>query len=269
MDNVVDIRCNKDALVIQANELIRSKQDDLSLIEMKLIRLAISQIIELDTDFRTYTIQAKDLAEYLCMDKKTIYRDIEQMASSIMKKLIYLRDTKTPPKRSGEYNYEIFNWVDYFSYKNGVVTIRLNEKLKPMLLGLSEYFTKYGYKSIKELPSSNAIRLFELLASYENVVNPYIYHPEIKTPEIEKAENELIFSIDYLKAYFNCAEKYPNNSDFVKWIIKSSVLSINQKSETHKVSYRVAKKGRSIAYVLFKVNAWDDPEFMEFINAEG
>ena len=43
-ENAIAIKYNKDFYVIQANELVRSKQDDLSLLEAKLIRLAITQV---------------------------------------------------------------------------------------------------------------------------------------------------------------------------------------------------------------------------------
>mgnify|MGYP004730357799 FL=1 len=35
MDNTLDMKYRNDALVVQANELIRSTQDDLSLLEAK------------------------------------------------------------------------------------------------------------------------------------------------------------------------------------------------------------------------------------------
>jgi plasmid replication initiation protein len=156
----------------------------------------------------------------------------------------------------------MFHWVDYYDYYNGLITIRLSEELKPYLLGLNMLFTEYGYNSILSLPTSNSIRLLELLISYASLtlVNPTtdIY------PDIPKESNEIIFSINYLKDYFNCKDKYPNNNHFIKWVIDQSVKGINTRS-TYKVSYRIAKQGRSIGYVLFKINAWNDKDFREFV----
>ena len=35
------------------------------------------------------------------------------------------------------------------------------------------------------------------------------------------------------------------------------------------VSYRTAKEGRKIGYVLFKINAWKDEDFREFVRNNG
>lgn len=267
MDNTLDMKYRNDALVVQANELIRSTQDDLSLLEAKLIRLAISQIVATDTDIRTYTCDVSQLARYLGMTNN-IYREVGLLGKSIIKKSIYLIDKSKPPKRTGEWNYKIFNWVDYFEYNSGKITIRLNDQLKPYLIGLDALFTKYGYDSILKLPTSNSIRLYELLLSYESVVNIYSpsFIPSTIFPEVERSKNELIFSIGYLKKYFDCIGKYDRDRDFIKRVIDSSVKAINSSSPTYRVSYRTAKQGRKIGYVLFKINEWADNDFIDFLS---
>ena len=267
METITEMKYNKDALVVQANELIRSKQDDLTLLEAKLVRLAIAQIIETDIDMRTYSCNVTELARHLGITQGNVYRDVEMLARGIMKKSIYVVDKKKPQKRNGQPNYELFPWIDYFSYNDGTITIRLSDKLKPLLIGLSEHFTKYGYGNIIALPSTNSIRLLELLTSYESIVNPYDSRKhQSPFPHIEKADNEIIFTVEYLKEYFNCIDKYENNNDFIRRVIAASVKAINEKSTTHKVAYRTAKEGKRIGYVLFKINAWDDKEFLEFIS---
>ena len=48
--NALAIKYNREYLVVQANELVRSKQDDLTLLEAKLVRLAISQVLAVVRD---------------------------------------------------------------------------------------------------------------------------------------------------------------------------------------------------------------------------
>ena len=49
MENkTVEIYYNKDLSIVQANELVRSRQEDLTLLEAKIIRLAISQVLKDD-----------------------------------------------------------------------------------------------------------------------------------------------------------------------------------------------------------------------------
>lgn len=75
-EQAVAIRYSKEYSIVQANELVRSKQDELSLLEAKLIRLAIAQVLQEDTDFKTYTCNVVDLARFLGISKDNIYRDI-------------------------------------------------------------------------------------------------------------------------------------------------------------------------------------------------
>ena len=68
-ENGIAIRYSKDFNIVQANELLRSKQSDLTLMESKLIRLAVSQIMKGDKDLRTYKVNVSQLAEFLEVPK--------------------------------------------------------------------------------------------------------------------------------------------------------------------------------------------------------
>lgn len=273
MENALEMKYNKEALVVQANELIRSLQEDYTLLEAKLIRLAISQITMDDTDLKTYTCRITDLASFLEIPPDNIYRDIQPTLDNLMSKVITIIDKSRKPKKNGDYPWKKFHWVDTCYYNNGIITLKMSNELKPYLLGLNHLFTEYGYDCILKLPTSYSIRLYELLVSYKNMVN--IYAPNFKPtnlfPQVKKDDNELIFSLEYLKKYFNCEEKYPYNKDFINRVIDSAVKAINNKSpgSVLRVSYRTAKEGRKIGYVLFKINAWEDKDFRDFIIKNG
>lgn len=241
------ITYNGDYYIAQANELVRSKQDDLSLVEAKLIRLAIAQILKDDKDFRTYSCNATDLAEFLGISAPNVYRDIKSISNSLMKKSIFIID-KTKPNKNGEYNYETFHWVDYIRYKDGELTIRLSESLKPYLIGLNELFTTYGYSAIVALPSNYSIRFYELVASYYNIKNHCNVYEGIN---IES--NEFVLSIEYLRSFFNCENKYPNTNDFLRRTIDSSIEALRKHSFLF-VSYRTVTKGRKITHLIFKAS---------------
>lgn len=257
---------NDQALVTQANEIIRARQDDFTLLEAKLLRLTISQIANQETDFRTYICKVSELAAFLNIPPENIYRDIDSLTTNLMNRVIRLVDKTQKPKRNGEFNYKKFHWVSYCAYANGEITIRLSEEIKPFVIALDKHFTQYGIDNIIGLSTSNSIRLFELLSSYESMINTYApgFTPSNPFPQIQKQDNELIFSIEYLRQYFNCADKYPLTADFIRWIILPSVKGIN-KNTTMRTSYRVVKEGRSISYILFKIDAWGDLDFREFL----
>ena len=260
-ENAIAIKYNKDFYVIQANELVRSKQDDLTLLEAKLIRLAITQVLRDDTDLKTYSCNVVDLANFLGIAKDNIYRDIQDLSKSLMKKSIFIKD-KTQPKRKGKENYKIFHWIDYVDYTDGVITFKLSDSLKPYLIGLEQLFTLYGYDAVIGLPTNYSIRLYELIASYQNMTVRLM--PDTNYTDIPIEKNEFIFTIDWLRDYFNCNDKYPNTGDFVKRVIDGAVKAI-VKNTLMRLSYRTVKKGRSITHIVFKLNEWTNQDFTDYV----
>ena len=201
-ENALPIKYNKEYNVIQANELVRSKQDDLTLLEAKLIRLAIAQVLKQDTDLKTYTCNVARLAEFLGISRQNIYKEVQYMSLNLMKKNIFIRNRE---QKQGKQNYKIFHWIDYIEYKDGDITFKLSEHLKPYLVGLNELFTSYSYEEILRLPTNYAIRLYELLYSYANLSLQKDHHAIIFNGE-QIAEDEVLFTIEQLREYFNCQD---------------------------------------------------------------
>jgi len=252
------IKYNKSYYVVQANELVRSRQDELSLLEAKLVRLAIAQVLKDDTDLKTYVCNVSSLAKFLGISAQDIYRDAngkktkdrktkDSLTDSLMRKLIKIKT---------EDGSITIHWVDSTkcSYKNGVITFKLNEELKPYLIGLNELFTRYGYEEILKLSTNYAIRLYELLYSYANM--PFREGPTDFTIGAEHLEKgEIGFTVEYLREYFNCSDKYPNASDFVKRVIAPGIADINEKT-LFPCTYRAIKEGKKITFIVFKVDDW-------------
>lgn len=116
---------------MQANELLRSKQSDLTLMESKLIRLAVSQIMKGDKDLRTYKVNVSQLAEFLEVPKTNVYRSMQDINISLMQRVIFIRDKEVPDKK-GKPNYKILHWLSSVEYKDGTLTYRLSDELKPV-----------------------------------------------------------------------------------------------------------------------------------------
>ena len=243
-ENGIAIRYSKDFNIVQANELLRSKQSDLTLMESKLIRLAVSQIMKGDKDLRTYKVNVSQLAEFLEVPKTNVYRSMQDINISLMQRVIFIRDKE---------------------YKDGTLTYRLSDELKPYLIGLSEMFTLYSYDSIIKLPTNYSIRLFELLTSWVNIIIKGENTPAF--PDISTDPDEIVLAIDYLRDFFDCNDKYKSAGDFVRNVIEVNLGFINQYTNL-KVSFRKHKKGRSISHVIFKYeNTWNnDPKAEEHNN---
>ena len=260
-ENALPIKYNKNYYVIQANELVRSRQDELTLLEAKLIRLAIAQVLKDDTDLKTFTCNAARLAEFLGITRQAIYNDIQELSINLIKKSIFIKNKES---KQGKQNYKIFHWVDYIEYKDGDLTFKLSEHLKPYLIGLNELFTRYGYEEILSLPTTYSIRLYELLYSYANLSFQEGSHTY--TFENERLEkDEVLFTVEYLREYFNCKDKYPNTGDFIKRVIKAGIDDINENT-VFPCSFRLVKEKKKITKVVFKLGDWNTEAGAKVLN---
>ena len=259
LEEVIRPQYNLDLLVLQANELVRSQQDTLTLLEAKLIRLAIAQILKDSTDFRTYEIDIISLAKLLKIDKYSIYPEMDKLTTDLMRKIIYIKDKDSKKEKP---NYLKLHWVDTARYKDGIITLKLSAELKPYLIGLNQLFTAYTLAETTVLPSVYSIRLFELLASYRNMRYRGIHNKTFNGIELE--DNEIIFTIDYLRKFFDCENIYKDsNSNFITKVIKSSVNHINKKT-IMRITFRTERDEhnyKQIKYVIFQFHdLWDKIE---------
>ena len=260
--NSDDVKLSRELLVAQANEIIRSRQDPLSLLEVKLIRLAISQVLKRDSDFKTCSCQVVDLARYLNVAPEYLYRELPNIAESILKKTVYIQGKVQ--KKSKTAKIHAFNWVQSFRYEDGVVTFKLGDDLRPYLLGLNEMFTVYEYRAIAGLPTPNAIRLYELLASYRNIKFSQNYGRDSYNG-YELEQSEYLFTVEWLREFFNCTNTYPNTGNFLLRVIDPSVKAINAQTLMH-ISYRRILKGKSVSALVFKIEDWTcDPSRTEAV----
>lgn len=170
-----------------------------------------------------------------------------------MRKVITIKSKETDKR--GRYSWKKFHWVSMAKYNNGEITIKLSDEMTPYLLGLNELFTRYNYSDIVSLPTVYSIRLFELLVSYQNMT--FNKYPKKNYTGEELVKNEIAFSIDYLRDYFNCKSKYSNTGDFIRRVIEPAVKAIKEKT-VMRIEYRKIKKGKSITDIVFKLNDWGD-----------
>lgn len=258
IENTIAIRYNKNYPVVMANKLIRARKDRLTTFEAKLIRLAIANIVELDNELKTYTISVAELAEFLGVDSSNIYREVPNIGKSLFSKKIYI--PAGTYDRHGNENYELYNWVSYVKYENGVITLRLNDSISPYLLGLDRLFSMYGYDTVLALPKETAIILYELLISFEGLRTHNI---TVKTyPDLDLETGEFVLEIDFLRKYFDCEDKYPNTSDFINRVIEYNI-NIIMTNTLARIKYRTVKKGRSIKYIVFRFVGWLEDEALE------
>lgn len=222
---------NSQNYVVCANSIVRGKQA-MSRQTAKLIRLTVMQVAQHDEELKTYHCRITDLAEFLDISPDNLYRDIVSICEEAMKSVVYIgtQNPKCP--------WEMIHWISSAKYDgNGNLTIRLSDELKPFVLELDKWFTRYRFKSILEFNSFYAIRLYELIIC------------ELGT---HKKINKTEFSIFELRQCFGCEKKLKKNNDFIRKTIEVAMKEINEKSDIG-ILAEYKKTGREITDVVFTV----------------
>ncbi len=223
--------------VVQANNLIGGKQA-LKLNSAKLIRSAIMQVVRDDEELKPYIITIKDLAELLDVPASNIYRDIENITDDIISKPVYVRE-----ERFGKtVGFIKIPWVTKCEYKADIgIALKLNEELKPFLIGLKEHYTQYTLQEVLAMKSVYAIRIFELLQS--KVLSKTLPKDGIKIP----------ISVQEIRECCDCENKYPAFGNFKNKVIDKAVKEINRVT-LFRVDYSYIKKSRTVIAIEFCMN---------------
>lgn len=218
---------------VMANDIIRGKQS-MTLQEARLIRLLITQVAQGDTDYQTYSCRIVDLADFLGVPKNNIYRDIPDICKGLMQNVVYIG---TGNKRSP---WRMFHWVSLAEYDGaGTITLRLSDEIKPYVLDLEKWFTRYPLGNILAMRSYYSIRLYELIKCQDGV---------------GRAEKDFIdFDIEELRQACGCEGKFERISQFKAKVIELAVQDINQNTDIW-VEVEYIKTGKRITNVRFHIH---------------
>ena len=243
-----------DYSVVMANDMIKGCSE-LSLNELKLLRTIIMQIKPEDTELYPYMLSVKDFQNMVGLTEKYIYREAQKMCLHLLREVILISDGNPRHK------WEAFQWVSVCKYESGTFYIRLNDALKPYIIGLQKFYTKFALSDIVQLNSTYAIRLLELI--YEGMKNAPVYAD--KTTEV-------YIPLDVMRKATNTEKKYKSVNRWVERVIKLPLEEINQKNGKYHFSYRPYKQSRRIIGFFFTAESqtWHrlketDPERAEQI----
>lgn len=232
---------NAEYNTVAANDIIKGKQS-MTLQTARLIRLLVTQIAKKDKDLKTYTCRITDLAKFFNIDSSNLYKEIFKICECALDSKVYI-GTGNP-----KHPWEMFHWISMASYDGkGTITLRLSDEIKPYVLELEKWFTRYKLKDILGFNSYYAIRLYEIIQCVDG--------------ETGNSQSELEFEVEELRQYFDCESKYKLFSDFKRNVIEVAVREINDKSDIWlKPTYK--KCGRAVASVSFEIHA----NFKRFAN---
>ncbi len=219
------------ALVTKHNKLIQARYA-LSLQEKRLILWLVSAIRPGDTDFHSYRVSVRALAELLGVEKnKNIYAQVAAVTRRLMRRVIEIETLD-------EQRFLQIHWISSAEYHRGkgYVDLCFDPKLKPYLLHLKDQFTSIALQYAIQLHSVYAIRIYELLKQYQR----------LKQRTLAVAELRRMLAID--------EHKYTLIKDFRRRVIDIAQREINAKTDLC-FEYEPIKTGRKITHFRFRIAA--------------
>ena len=222
--------------VVMSNDLIKGKSN-LSLNELKLLRLTIMQVLAEDKDLLTYHVKINDLAKILDISTPSIYRDVMEMCKHLLQEIVCVGDGN--PK----HKWKMFQWCSTCQYDNGTITIKLHDNLKPYLIQLKEHYTQYMLQDILMLKTVYAVRIYELIR--EEMKGQAVYADKTATVSLD---------VETIRKATDTEKKYEKMGMFKQRVIDSAVNEINDKS-CFNVTYEYIKRSRKIIGFQFKIES--------------
>lgn len=218
--------------VVKSNYLIQKTRYDLSLQEQKLVLHLIQMIEPNDEEFKKYRFSVQEYCDVCGIDRASggNYQKIKKSLKSLRDKSFWME--------LEDGSETLMSWVSKVRVypSKGVIDVELDGDLKPYLLQLKAFFTKYNYLYIMTMKSQYSIRLYELLKSYENIGSTGIIF------ELAELRKLLAISDDTMPRWF----------DFRRFVIEQAVKEINDLTDI-KTKYTPIKKGRSVEEVQFNI----------------
>ena len=213
-------------IVTQSNKLVEARYN-LPLGELRLILTMIARIQPEDADFTEYRINVKDFAEFLDIDKNSVYREFHKIQKSIVSRVLIFYELDGPLA---------VGWVSSAKYleKEGAVLLSFDPKLKPYLLQLKGNFTSCKLEMLLSFKSQYTMRVYNLLKQYESLGERQI--------EVDVLREILGLRIDQYKLYAN----------FKTDLLKPVQHELKSKSDLY-FEFDEIKYGRKVGAILFRI----------------
>ena len=226
--------------VYKRDDMIQKGRHELSLQEQRCVLYAVSKIKPEDTVFQEYTFELSDFYK-LCGLQGDSYTELKAILQG-------LSDRSWWPTINDKGTESLVRWFSTLrtNKRSGKVTIEFHKDMMPYLLELTkenQYYTHYQLKYILPMKSQYAIRLYELLKSYQR--NNY----------------EWFFDIEQLKKQLNC-ESYKDFKDFRRRVLEPAVAEINEFTDI-KIAWEPMKEGRKVVRVVFYMVGKNKTDLLE------
>ena len=225
---------SRNEVVSKANALIESCYT-INLVAQRVIILAIIEAREQGSMAEIggiHHIKASDYERHFECDKTTAYRSLKSACESLYESEFVWTDKDA--KGRDKINKSRFVQRASYCEGGGYVEVMFGNDVIPLITRLSEKYTEYELKQIKDLNSTYALRIFEILMQWLSLG---------KTPPI---------TIENLRTRLGIEEhQYKLMSDFKKRVLDHAIKEINDNTNIT-AAYEQHKEGRRIVGFTFK-----------------
>lgn len=230
----------KTEIVSKANALIESAYT-INLVAQRVIVLAIIEAREqgsMEDIGGIHRINASDYQKHFGCDKTTSYRSLKSACESLYESEFIWTDKDA--KGKDKTNHSRFVQRASYSEGGGYVEVMFGNDVIPLITRLSEKYTEYELKQIKDLNSIYALRIFEILMQWFSVG---------KTP---------LITMENIRTRLGIEEhQYKLMSDFKKRVLDHAIKEINNNTNIT-ATYDQHKEGRKIVGFTFKFKVKKD-----------
>ena len=225
-------------LVVKDNSLIDASFN-LSLVEQRLMLLAIVEARELDklTPDTPIEVKATAYRDQYKTDKSEAYKQLADATKQLFNRQFSYLD-----KYKGEDCITVARWVNRASYlnDNGAVVLYMSSEVISMISRLEANFTQYLLEQVSDFKSKYSIRLYELLIKYRDVGNSKKFEIVELRSKLGLEDNE-----------------YKLNAVFKRDVLDKAIKEISDKTDIQ-IKYEQFKEGRVISHILFKIGKKKD-----------
>ena len=219
-------------LVVKDNSLIDASFN-LSLVEQRLMLLAIVEAREIDklTPDTPIEVKATAYRDQYKTDESEAYKQLADATKQLFNRQFSYLD-----KFKGEDCITVARWVNRASYLNdkGTVVLYMSSEVISMISRLEANFTQYLLEQVSDFKSKHSIRLYELLIKYRDIGTS-------KKFEIAELRSKLGLE----------DTEYKVTADFKKRVLDVAIKEISDKADIQ-IKYEQFKEGRTISHILFK-----------------
>lgn len=219
-----------DKLTIVKHNNLNEAAYDLPLDARRLILSAIAKIRSKNEIVPEHiTVYCEEFAKQWGLKSNNAYNQLKKARDVLYENSIRIKKLD---------NGEVWDvrWIDAAAYQDGegYIKIAFSERIKPYLSNLESHFTIYRLAEIKNIKSTHAIRIYELLMQYKDTG---WYQTEVET----------------LKETLCISDKYSLWSEFKRNVVEKSISIIN-KQTIFNVRAEYMKRGRRVNQIRFNIS---------------